>query len=53
MEIDIEDTDLDKGVFAEYGYNEFFELLDSQKYKNKLISFLIKEAKENIPELKN
>ncbi len=51
--IDVQDAELSKGVFKQYNYNDFFELLDNPKLQPYLIEFLVEEAKKNAPELKN
>ena len=51
-EIDIENVELDKGVFEQYNYDELTQLLDDPKLREPFIEFLIKEAKLNAPELK-
>lgn len=52
-EIDIEDVELNKGIFKEYNYNELTELLDDPKLRETFVKFLIEEAKKNAPELKS
>jgi len=51
--IDIDDAELAKGIFKNYKYQEFLELLDNPKLQTNLIAFLTEEAKNNAPELKN
>lgn len=51
--IDVEDAHLSEGVFKNYRYQDFFELLDDPKLQANLIDFLVEEAKKNAPELKN
>ena len=51
-EIDIEDVELDQGIFNEYNYNQIKDLLDDPKTREPFIAFLIEEAKANAPELK-
>ena len=51
--IAIQDAEISLGVFKEYNYTEMITLLDDQKMQPKLIAFLIEEAKQNAPELKN
>lgn len=51
-EIDIEDVELDKGVFKNYNYDELTGLLDDPKLREPFIEFLIEEAQKNAPELK-
>ena len=50
--IDIEDVALDTGIFDEYKYDQFVELLDDPITREPFIEFLIVEAKKNAPELK-
>ncbi len=52
-EINVKDAELSKGVFSQYNYDDFFELLDNPKLQPFLIEFLVAEAKKNAPELKN
>ncbi|WP_299556400.1 TolC family protein [Seonamhaeicola sp.] len=51
-EIDIEDTELGKGIFEQYNYDELTSLLDDPKLREPFIAFLVEEAKQNAPELK-
>ena len=51
--IDVEDAELSEGVFKNYRYQDFFELLDDPKLQSSLVKFLTEEAKKNAPELKN
>ena len=51
-EIDIEDVELDKGIFKNYNYDELTNLLDDPKLREPFIEFLIEEAQRNAPELK-
>ena len=51
-EIDIEDVELDKGIFKNYNYDELTNLLDDPKLREPFIEFLIEEAQKNAPELK-
>lgn len=51
--IDIKDAELSVGVFKNYKYQDFFELLDNPRTQASLIDFLVEEAKKNAPELKN
>lgn len=50
--IEIEDVELDKGVFENYNYNLLTELLDDPQLREPFIDFLVIKAKENAPELK-
>ncbi len=52
-EIDVEDVELDKGILEQYNYNEITELLDNPTLRESFIEFLIQEALQNSPELKN
>ncbi len=52
-EIDIEDAVISTGLFSNYGYEDFLKILDNPKLRPNLIGFLIEEAKNNAPELKN
>ncbi len=52
FEIDIEDVQLDQGVFENYNYDLLVQFLDDPELRNAFIEFLILKAKENAPELK-
>ncbi|WP_350286134.1 TolC family protein [uncultured Croceitalea sp.] len=52
-EIDIEDAVISEGLFSNYRYQDFLEILDNPKLRPNLVDFLIEEAKKNAPELKN
>ncbi|WP_282080780.1 TolC family protein [Aquimarina algiphila] len=52
-EIDIEDAEISEGLFKDYKYEDFLEILDDPKLRPSLIEFLVEEAKKNAPELKN
>lgn len=51
--ISVNDITFTDDLFKEYKFNEFFELLDNPQLKNLVIDFLVEEAKNNAPELKN
>lgn len=51
--IDIEDAELSEGVFKNYKYEDLLSLFDNPKLQPVLIDFLVDEAKNNAPELKN
>lgn len=51
--IDVEDAELDKGLYKDYNYQQLTELLDSPTTREPFIAFLIEEAKKNAPELKS
>lgn len=53
LEIDIEDAVISEGLFSNYRYQDFMEILDDPKLRPYIIDFLIEEAKKNAPELKN
>ncbi len=53
MEIDVEDAVIAEGLFSNYKYQDFYDILDDPKLRPNLIDFLIEEAKTNAPELKN
>ncbi|MEO0337670.1 MAG: TolC family protein [Bacteroidota bacterium] len=52
MEIDIEDVELDKGVFENYNYDELVSFLDDPKQREPFIQFLVGEDLKNAPEVK-
>lgn len=51
-EIDIEDVELNSGIFKQYNYNNFIELLEDPNLHEPFIKFLVHEAKNNAPEIK-
>ena len=51
-EIEIEDVELNEGVFKEYNYDLLVNLLDNPSSREPFIAFLTEEAKNNAPELK-
>ncbi|WP_161991926.1 TolC family protein [Flagellimonas algicola] len=53
LEIDVEDVQFNEGIFEQYNYEEFFELLDNPTLREPFIDFLIDEAYKNAPELKS
>ncbi len=53
LEIDVEDAVISEGLFSNYQYQDFLEILDNPKLRPNLVDFLILEAKKNAPELKN
>ena len=53
MEIDVQDANISEGLFVNYRYDDFKEILDNPKLRPYLVDFLIEEAKKNAPELKN
>ncbi len=52
-EIDLQDAVISEGLFSNYKYQDFYDILDDPKLRPNLIDFLIEEAKNNAPELKN
>ncbi|QCX00607.1 hypothetical protein FGM00_11020 [Aggregatimonas sangjinii] len=52
-EIDVEDAVISEGLFSNYKYQDFYDILDDPKLRPNLVDFLIEEAKNNAPELKN
>ncbi|MCF2874723.1 MULTISPECIES: TolC family protein [unclassified Tenacibaculum] len=53
MRIEIDDAELDKGLYKDYKYTQLTELLDNSTTREPFISFLVEEAKKNAPELKS
>ncbi|MGI9553164.1 MAG: TolC family protein [Aurantibacter sp.] len=53
MEIDVEDAELDEGIFERYNYEELITLLDDPTLREPFIAFLIQEANKNSPELRS
>ncbi len=51
FELDVEEAELGKDVFAEYNYTQLAEILDNPLLKDPFVAFLIDEAKNNSPEL--
>ncbi len=51
--IAIQDAKISLGIYKDYNYPEMIRLLDDPKMQSTLIVFLIEEAKNNAPELKN
>lgn len=51
FELDIVDAKLGEGVFEDYNYEQLADLLDNPLLTEPFVSFLIKEAKLNSPEL--
>ncbi|WP_297695485.1 TolC family protein [uncultured Eudoraea sp.] len=50
--IDVEEAELEEGLFEQYNYTQLRELLDDPKLRRPFVSFLVEEAKRNAPELK-
>lgn len=52
-EIDVEETELEKGVFNNYNYEQLGQFLDDPKLRQPFVKFMVKEAIANAPELKS
>lgn len=52
-EIDVDNAEIEEGLFKDYKYSELKVLLDDPKLRPVLALFLIEEAKRNAPELKS
>ncbi len=50
--IDVDEVELQEGLFEQYDYTGIRELLDDPKLRRPFVLFLIEEAKRNAPELK-
>jgi outer membrane protein TolC len=50
--IDVEETELQEGVFRNYNYEQLGQFLDDPTLRQPFVQFLIKEALINAPELK-
>lgn len=50
--IDVEEAELQKGIFSNYKYEQLGQFLDDPKLRVSFVKFLIQEAIENAPELK-
>lgn len=53
LEIDVEDVELNEGIFEQYNYDQIFSLLDDPSLREPFIDFLIEEANRNAPELRS
>ncbi|MFS4447805.1 TolC family protein [Maribacter sp. 2307UL18-2] len=53
MEVDLEDTQLNEGIFKRYNYDELTKRLDDPSLREPFIDFLVEEAYRNSPELKS
>ncbi|WP_143592099.1 TolC family protein [Tenacibaculum holothuriorum] len=51
--IDVDDAELDKGLYKDYNYEQFSKILDNPTTREPFIAFLVEEAKKNAPELKS
>ena len=52
-EIEIEEVSLNDDTFKSYNYDTLIQLLDDPAQREYFIEFLVKEAKQNAPELKS
>lgn len=52
-DIDVDEAELEEGLYTEYSYTQLRELLDDPTLRNSFVNFLIQEAKNNAPELKS
>ena len=52
-EIDVEETELSKGIFSDYKYEQLGQFLDDPTLRTPFVKFLVEEAKTNAPELKS
>ncbi|MFK7780887.1 TolC family protein [Psychroserpens sp.] len=50
--IDVEEAELQEGVFSNYNYEQLGQFLDDPKLRQPFVKFLVQEAKANAPELK-
>ena len=53
LEIDVEEAELGKDIFARYNYDRLAELLDDPASRNTFVSFLTQQSIENSPEIKS
>jgi len=51
FEIDIEEAELEEGIFKNYNYQQIGDIIDNPSMRKDFISFLIEEAKINSPEI--
>lgn len=52
-DIDVDEAELEEGLYKEYSYIQLRELLDDPLQRSAFVKFLIQEAKNNAPELKS
>ncbi|MGI9545754.1 MAG: TolC family protein, partial [Flavobacteriaceae bacterium] len=50
--IDVDEAELEKGLFEQYDYTQLRVVLDDPRLRKPFVKFLIEEAKKNAPELK-
>ena len=51
FEIDIEEAELEEGIFKNYNYQQIGDIIDNPSMRKDFITFLIEEAKINAPEI--
>lgn len=51
--IDVDEAELENGLFEQYNYTQLRELLDDPLLRRPFVKFLVEEAKNNAPELKS
>lgn len=51
--IDVDEVELEEGLFENYSYTQIRELLDDPNLRTPFAKFLVEEAKRNAPELKS
>ncbi len=52
-DIDVDEAELEEGLYREYSYTQLRELLDDPTLRKSFVNYLIQEAKDNAPELKS
>jgi len=52
-DIDVDQAELEEGLYSEYSYTQLRGLLDDPTLRKSFVKFLIQEAKDNAPELKS
>lgn len=52
LEIDVEEAELNKGIFSNYNYEQLGQFLDDPSLREPFVKFLVQEAISNAPELK-
>ena len=50
-EIDVEDAELNEGIFENYSYQKKGRLIDDPALRANFVAFLVEEAKKNAPEI--
>jgi len=50
-EIDVEDAELNEGIFENYSYQKIGKLIDDPTLRGHFVAFLVQEAKKNAPEI--